>query len=770
MRAACWGPRMVIRIIAGLMLPLGSLAGAGVVSPLPAGAAAVTPACLLASPSGAVSHVIYIQFDNTHLTRDNPNVPSDLEQMPNLLNFIKDGGVLLSQHHTPLISHTATDILTSLTGVYGDRHGVPVANSFRYFNPNGTTNPGVSFAYWTSPIFDPSTSTPSDTKPNMLTADGKNAPAPWVPFTRAGCNVGAVATANTILENNSIDIPTVFGAGSDESKETPAQQTADFVGIGVHCGLASVLCATAAHAKDDKLPDEPGGYTGFKALYGHKYTAEAIGPISDLDGNAITGFPGFDGMSASVSLGYVAAMQEHGIPVTYAYISDAHDKHTSPTRAYGPGEEGYVAQLKAYDTAFGKFFARMALDGINRTNTLFVFTADENDHLSSGPPDNPACNGVTLACTYSHGQLGELNTNLSGLLATEQGNATPFTVHSDDAPTVYITGNPGSNDAVTRRLEQDSAKLSVSNPRTGQPDQLTQRLANSVEMKLLHMVTADAARTPTFTLFGNPDYFFFTSSTGCANTTASPCVTVNPAFAWNHGDFQQDIVTTWLGMVGPGVANPTAGIRTDVWSDHTDIRPTILSLTGLKDDYQHQGRVLFEIMNQSSVPPGLLVNEDQNLQLAQAYKQIEAPVGELGLNSLLISTCAESSADNGVFNGREGKLTSFTQRRDEIGDEIANRLEAAEFAGTPILPTDSARLIAAANALRADVAALANSPCSSAASQGNPPGGQTSNQQPITLAQTGGGPMPNPSLPIGLLLGAGLLAFGLVVRRRIDSR
>src|SRR5260221_14020578 len=113
--------------------------------------------CQLNSAKGNVKHVIYVQFDNTHFARDNPNVPSDLEQMPHLLNFIKSNGVLLTNHHTPLISHTATDILTSLTGVYGDRHGVPVSNSFRYFNPNGTSNLGVSFAYWTDPLFDPTT-------------------------------------------------------------------------------------------------------------------------------------------------------------------------------------------------------------------------------------------------------------------------------------------------------------------------------------------------------------------------------------------------------------------------------------------------------------------------------------------------------------------------------------------------------------------------------------------------------------------------------------
>ena len=46
-------------------------------------------ACQLNSPGGQVKRVVYITFDNVHLRRDNPNVPSDLELMPNLLNFIR---------------------------------------------------------------------------------------------------------------------------------------------------------------------------------------------------------------------------------------------------------------------------------------------------------------------------------------------------------------------------------------------------------------------------------------------------------------------------------------------------------------------------------------------------------------------------------------------------------------------------------------------------------------------------------------------------------
>src|SRR6478752_4484721 len=80
-----------------------------------------------ADPSGCqlgngVQHVISIVFDNVHFFRDNPNVPSDLEQMPHLLNFLTSNGTVLSNTHTPLIAHTADDSLTIYTGLYGDRH------------------------------------------------------------------------------------------------------------------------------------------------------------------------------------------------------------------------------------------------------------------------------------------------------------------------------------------------------------------------------------------------------------------------------------------------------------------------------------------------------------------------------------------------------------------------------------------------------------------------------------------------------------------------
>src|SRR6202030_2360560 len=61
-------------------------------------ATAAASSCHLNSARGDIQHVIYIQFDNTHLLRDNPNVPSDLEQMPHLLNFIRINGELVQNH------------------------------------------------------------------------------------------------------------------------------------------------------------------------------------------------------------------------------------------------------------------------------------------------------------------------------------------------------------------------------------------------------------------------------------------------------------------------------------------------------------------------------------------------------------------------------------------------------------------------------------------------------------------------------------------------
>lgn len=677
--------------------------------------------CQLKSPKGGIKHVIYVQFDNTHFERDNPNVPSDLEQMPHLLNFIQGNGVLMANDHTVLISHTATGILTSLTGVYPDRMGQPVSNSFRYFKTDGTTRTGVSFAYWTAPLFDPAGST-TDTTPEMINENGKIAPAPWVPFTRAGCDFGAVATANTILENTAIDIPTVFGAGSPEAQEVvanPAQAFADFVGIGVHCAQNSALCAASTHARSDSLPDEPGGYNGFNGLFGAAYVNPIIhpsGPMTDLDGNVIQdatghiGFPGFDGMEATVSLAWVAQMQEAGIPITYAYISDAHDGHGTSGNihfAYGPGEAGYVQQLQAYDQAFDKFFTRLAADGITSRNTLFVFTVDEGDHFVGDAPTPVGCDGVTTPCAYN--RVGEINADLRRMVLTQFGDATAFTVHSDDAPTVYVTGMPAQTNPIVRNLEREMSQLNWLNPYTGVVENnIMVAMADHAGMKTLHMITADPFRTPTFTPFADPNWFFFaTGGPVCATPDACAFIPArtSQSFAWNHGDIQDEIASTWVGYVGQGVDGN--GTDSTTWSDHTDVRPTILELVGLKDDYVHDGRVISEILQGYAQPPAVK-KSTSFIALAQMYKQLNAPFGEFGMAILGASTKALASNDAGdaTYSSIEGQIQSLTAQRDALAAQMNALLDGAEFNGQPIGSALAQSLIAQGQALLSQANAL----------------------------------------------------------------
>ncbi len=408
-----------------------SILGLIVVATGPASANATTATTATVVAGGCqlgngVSHVIEITFDNVHFFRDDPNVPSDLELMPHLLNFIEQNGTMLSNNHTPLIAHTANDSLTNYTGLYGDRAGMPVSNSYQAYNADGTTDPAGSFAYWTDPVFDTESSPNAghDTNPSMVysavppaTASpapvpNTTTPAPWVPFTRAGCNVGDVSTANMVLENTAVDIPKVFGAAS---------------------------------------------------------------------------------------------------------------------------------------------------------------------------PENANC--------------------------------------------------------------------------------------------------------------------------------TKACVSINSGFAYNHGDYAAEINTTWLGLVGPGVANngvdglgpnqgpssagpnsgnvtalvrgviPSSG-TTGTWVDHTDIRPTLLSLVGLKDDYIGDGRVITEDMTS---PPAMLTSPAVQA-LSQVYKQLNASVGAFGTATLVAATHALASQGPGDarFKVLETQLSGLALRRDLVATTIKSELNGAEFNDTPI--------------------------------------------------------------------------------------
>ena len=732
-----------------------------------------------------IKHVIEFTFDNIHFFRDNPNVPSDLEMMPNLLHFIEQNGTLLSNNHTPLIAHTADDILTTLTGLYGDRQGMPIANDYQAYNTDGTTDPATSFAYWTDPVADTAThpNPGHDTNPNMVYSPTPPAttfpapkpdtitPAPWVPYTRAGCDVGGVASANQELENPTVDIPKVFGPNSPEAKQLAQDpdsfkdpETADYVGIAVHCakGPQAAFCRTAKAVKfgqtkathtavPDLLPDEPGGYNGYQALFGHRYVApqlgagtpnlthdgyqvtNAAGNLVDLNGNQLDGafltnhpgFPGFGSINASQTLAYVADMLEAGVPIVDGYMADLHGNEFIPgvkacqnaPDALGSGSACFIQQARYYNRAWGVFFKRLAADRITPKNTLFVFSSDEGDHEAGAnvgravQPTPTNCDGATVTgntvkpatlCTYPAGSFGELDANINGLLATQKNNTTPFSLEEDTAPEFYVTGQPGPDNRAVRVLERDVGSLTATNPYALPHKQLLANyLADPTEEAILHMVNADPRRTPTFAMFARPDYFVTPGSTTCSGS----CVTQNTGFAWDHGDYAAEIDTNYAGFVGPGVAHlgvdgltasegpssagPNSGQVTvpeentkGPWVDETDIRPTIMYLTGLRDDYEHDGRVITQILthpNAALKAPGVTA-------LGACYKQLNSSVGEFGTATLQAATRAIESSGRGdvVYRTTDKILAGLEVVRDRLAEQIKGELEAAAFHDTPI--------------------------------------------------------------------------------------
>ena len=309
------------------LLTASAVATGVVVTQTPAAQAAPKPAANpVANPNchlgNGVSHVINITFDNVHFFRDNPNVPSDLEQMPTLFNFLKKNGVIMSNMHTPLIAHTAEDSLAIYSGLYGDRHGQPVSNSYKTYKPDGTTEADTSFTYWNSPVITSGHASTNDTSPSMVysptvpasgTAPTQVTPEPWVAYNKVGCSVGDFSTANMVLENAG-DIPSVFGTTPPLSGY--ANTTSAFLGEAVHCGLGDTSCETANGAvTDNPPPSNNPGSSSYKALFGHEFiqpyltghaqppapyrVADNAGNLVDLGNSEISdfrgnvGFPGF---------------------------------------------------------------------------------------------------------------------------------------------------------------------------------------------------------------------------------------------------------------------------------------------------------------------------------------------------------------------------------------------------------------------------------------------------------------------------------------------
>jgi hypothetical protein len=224
-------------------------------------------------------------------------------------------------------------------------------------------------------------------------------------------------------------------------------------------------------------------------------------------------------------------------------------------------------------------------------------------------------------------------------------------------------------------------------------EQITKYQAGALEQRVLHLQTADPLRTPTYTLFPKPDYFF---------STSGPNVSINSSFAYDHGYYSPNIDITWVGAVGPGVATngvdgpqPADGnqahdpestktvpdaSQTGTWVEEADLRPTMLYLTGLRDDYQSDGHVITQAL--SRAPGALAATAD----LARGYAQINSSVGQFATDTLIADTKAlasgSASADS-AYRSEQRALQRLADDRDRAAARIKRTLANAAAGHMP---------------------------------------------------------------------------------------
>jgi len=115
------------------------------------------------------------------------------------------------------------------------------------------------------------------------------------------------------------------------------------------------------------------------------------------------------------------------------------------------------------------------------------------------------------------------------------------------------------------------------------------------------------------------------------------------------------------------------------------VRPTLLTLVGLQDDYRHHGRTIIEPLPTLALPPSLRQSRDALSELGAVYKQVNAAFGRFAMDTLRASTIALNSgagADDQDYQRLESRISALTDERDALAAQ--EMLDAAAFGGRAI--------------------------------------------------------------------------------------
>ena len=346
-----------------------------------------------------------------------------------------------------------------------------------------------------------------------------------------------------------------------------------------------------------------------------------------------------------------------------------------------------------------KFFERLQQDGITPANTLYLISAEENDQFAganvgrASQPTPAGCDGVTVPCNYAAGQIGELQANIKGLLSTTQSANTQFDIEPQGA-SIYVHGQPAADNAASASSSATPRRMTADNPYSGASGQhIVNYQAGQAEQRILHMQTSDPLRTPTYSLFPVPDYYFSTSG---PNVSINSSLRLEPRLLLAEhrrhlGSIRRPGVAA-DGVNGPQPADsneandpnstntvPQAS-QDGTYVDEVDLRPTLLHLAGLTDDYPSDGTVVTDVLSR----PKHALSSVQ--RLATAYRQLNSSVGAFGTDTLIASTNAlksGSASSDATYTRVEDALAYLADKRDALATKIKGVLaDAAAGHGT----------------------------------------------------------------------------------------
>ena len=226
--------------------------------------------------------------------------------------------------------------------------------------------------------------------------------------------------------------------------------------------------------------------------------------------------------------------------------------------------------------------------GSTSRNTLFVVHRRRGRPLRRRPrPRPPAATASTTPCTYN--RVGEINGDLRRMIrdAVRRHDAVHRALGRRADRLHQRQPVPGPTRS-TRTLEREMRRAELAQSvhrcrrerhhgRAGGPrrdEDAAHGHRGSVPDADVH-----AVRRSRLVLLRHGRTAHCATPGACASIPAR----TSQSFAWNHGDIQDEIASTWVGYRRPGRAHTASTATT--WTDHTDVRPTML------DPARPQGRL-----------------------------------------------------------------------------------------------------------------------------------------------------------------------------------